>query len=97
MIGRLSAEALAAAHRRGDCRHGLLDLRFLTFGTTSLIGHHYGAKDSKACGETTFMRYFSPWSRPAHRMRRRDLRGALYASWAPTLRWRQAPITFALS
>jgi hypothetical protein len=24
------------------------------------------------------MRYFSPWSAPAHRMRRRDLGGALY-------------------
>ena len=53
MIGRLSAEALAA-RAIGAAIVGTVYwiFAFLTFGTTSLIGHHYGAKDSKACGET---------------------------------------------
>ncbi|HSQ13090.1 MAG TPA: MATE family efflux transporter [Candidatus Deferrimicrobium sp.] len=53
MIGRLSAEALAA-RAVGAALIGTVYwlFAFLTFGTTSLIGHHYGAGDSKACGET---------------------------------------------
>ena len=53
MIGRLSAEALAA-RAVGAAIIGTVYwlFAFLTFGTTSLIGHHYGAGDSKACGET---------------------------------------------
>lgn len=53
MIGRLSAEALAA-RAIGAAIVGTVYwiFAFLTFGTTSLIGHHYGAADSKACGET---------------------------------------------
>lgn len=53
MIGRLSAEALAA-RAIGAAIIGTVYwiFAFLTFGTTSLIGHHYGAKEAKACGET---------------------------------------------
>jgi len=53
MIGRLSAEALAA-RAIGAAIVGTVYwiFAFLTFGTTSLIGHHHGANDSKACGET---------------------------------------------
>jgi putative MATE family efflux protein len=53
MIGRLSAEALAA-RAVGAAIMGTVYwlFAFLTFGTTSLIGHRYGAGDSKACGET---------------------------------------------
>ena len=59
MIGRLSAEALAA-RAIGAAIVGTVYwiFAFLTFGTTSLIGHHYGAKDSKACGETYFHALF---------------------------------------
>ena len=53
LIGRLSAEALAA-RAIGAAIVGTVYwiFAFLTFGTTSLIGHHHGANDSKACGET---------------------------------------------
>ena len=53
MIGRLSAEALAA-RAVGAAIVGTVYwiFAFLTFGTTSLIGHHYGARNCKACGET---------------------------------------------
>lgn len=59
MIGRLSAEALAG-RAIGAAIVGTVYwiFAFLTFGTTSLIGHHYGAKDSKACGETYFHALF---------------------------------------
>jgi MATE family multidrug resistance protein len=59
MIGRLSAEALAA-RAIGAAIVGTVYwiFAFLTFGTTSLIGHHYGAKDNKACGETYFHALF---------------------------------------
>ena len=55
MIGRLSAEALAA-RAVGAAIVGTVYwiFAFLTFGTTSLIGHHYGAGDSKGCGETYY-------------------------------------------
>lgn len=59
MIGRLSAESLAA-RAIGAAIVGTVYwiFAFLTFGTTSLIGHHYGAKDSKGCGETYFHALF---------------------------------------
>lgn len=59
MIGRLSAEALAA-RAIGAAIAGTVYwiFAFLTFGTTSLIGHHYGAKETKACSETYFHALF---------------------------------------
>lgn len=53
MIGRVGAEALAA-RAIGAALMGSVYwiFSFLTFGTTSLVGHHYGARDAKACGET---------------------------------------------
>ena len=53
MIGRLSAEALAA-RAVGAAIVGTVYwiFAFLTFGTTSLIGHHYGARNCRACGDT---------------------------------------------
>ncbi len=59
MIGRLSAEALAA-RAIGAAIVGTVYwiFAFLTFGTTSLIGHHFGAKDSKACGGIYFHALF---------------------------------------
>jgi len=53
MIGRLSAEALAA-RAIGAAIVGTIYwiFAFLTFGTTSLIGQHYGAKQTRACGAT---------------------------------------------
>ena len=48
MIGRLSAEALAA-RAVGAAIIGTVYwlFAFLTFGTTSLIGHHYGGYDGR--------------------------------------------------
>lgn len=59
MIGRLGAQALAA-RAIGAAIVGTIYwiFAFLTFGTTSLIGQLYGAKDSKACGETYFHALF---------------------------------------
>ena len=59
MVGRLGAEALAA-RAIGAAIVGTIYwiFAFLTFGTTSLIGQLYGAKDSKACGETYFHALF---------------------------------------
>lgn len=53
MIGRLGATELAA-RAIGAAIIGSIYwvFAFLTFGTTTLIGHHYGARDSRACGET---------------------------------------------
>lgn len=53
MIGRLGAEPLAA-RAIGAALTGAIYwvFAFLTFGSTTLIGHHYGARDMKACGET---------------------------------------------
>ena len=53
MIGRLGAEALAArAIGAAIVSSVYWVFAFLTFGTTTLIGHHYGGKDFTACGET---------------------------------------------
>jgi len=53
MIGRLGAEALAA-RAIGAAIIGSVYwvFAFLTFGTATLIGRHFGARDKKACGQT---------------------------------------------
>ncbi len=53
MIGRLGATELAA-RAIGAAIIGSIYwiFAFLTFGTTSLIGHHFGARDHQACGQT---------------------------------------------
>ena len=52
-IGRLGVEPLAA-RAVGMALIGAIYwiFAFLTFGTTTLIGHHYGAGDAEACGDT---------------------------------------------
>ncbi|MDH3443696.1 MAG: MATE family efflux transporter [Deltaproteobacteria bacterium] len=59
MVGRLGTEPLAA-RAVGAALSGALYwvFAFLTFGSTTLIGYHYGAKDFKACGETFFHAVF---------------------------------------
>lgn len=53
MIGRLGVEPLAARAIGAALISGIYWIfAFLTFGTTTLIGHHFGADDAKACGET---------------------------------------------
>jgi MATE family multidrug resistance protein len=53
MIGRLGATELAA-RAIGAAIVGSIYwvFAFLTFGSTTLIGHHFGARDYRACGET---------------------------------------------
>ena len=53
MIGRLGATELAA-RAIGAALIGSIYwiFSFLTFGTTTLIGHHFGARDRQACGQT---------------------------------------------
>jgi MATE family multidrug resistance protein len=53
MIGRLGATELAA-RAIGAALIGSIYwvFAFLTFGTTTLIGHHFGARDRQACGQT---------------------------------------------
>ena len=53
MIGRLGATELAA-RAIGAAIIGSIYwvFAFLTFGTTTLIGHHFGALDRQACGQT---------------------------------------------
>ena len=52
MIGKLGAEPLAA-RAIGAALTGAIYwvFAFLTFGSTTLIGHHYGAREFRACGE----------------------------------------------
>jgi len=53
MIGRLGVEPLAARAIGAALISGIYWIfAFLTFGTTTLIGHHFGADDARACGET---------------------------------------------
>jgi putative MATE family efflux protein len=53
MIGRVGVEALAARAVGMALIGGIYWIfAFLTFGTTTLIGHHYGADDPKSCGAT---------------------------------------------
>jgi putative MATE family efflux protein len=55
MIGHLGVEPLAARAIGAAIIGGIYWIfTFLSFGTTSLVGHHYGANDFKACGETYF-------------------------------------------
>ena len=55
MIGRLGVEPLAARAIGAAIIGGIYWIfTFLSFGTTSLVGHHHGANDFKACGETYF-------------------------------------------
>ena len=55
MIGRLGVEPLAARAVGAAIIGGIYWIfTFLSFGTTSLVGHHHGANDFKACGETYF-------------------------------------------
>jgi putative MATE family efflux protein len=51
MIGKLGTEPLAA-RAIGASLTGTVYwvFAFLTYGSTTLIGHHYGAKDFKSCG-----------------------------------------------
>ena len=53
MIGRLGPTELAA-RAIGAAIIGSIYwvFAFLTFGTTTLIGHHFGARDRQACGQT---------------------------------------------
>jgi MATE family multidrug resistance protein len=51
MIGKLGAEPLAARAIAASLTGTVYWIfAFLTFGSTTLIGHHYGAKDFKSCG-----------------------------------------------
>jgi len=55
MIGRLGVEPLAARAVGAAIIGGIYWIfTFLSFGTTTLVGHHHGANDFKACGETYF-------------------------------------------
>jgi putative MATE family efflux protein len=55
MIGRLGVEPLAARAIGAAIIGGIYWIfAFLSFGTTTLVGHHHGANDFKACGETYF-------------------------------------------
>jgi MATE family, multidrug efflux pump len=55
LIGRLGAEALAARAIGAAIISSIYWVfAFLTFGTTTLIGFHFGARDKKAAGQTYF-------------------------------------------
>jgi len=55
MIGRLGVEPLAARAIGAAIIGGIYWIfTFLSFGTTTLVGHHHGANDFAACGETYF-------------------------------------------
>lgn len=55
MIGHLGVEPLAARAIGAAIIGGIYWIfTFLSFGTTTLVGHHHGANDFKACGETYF-------------------------------------------
>ena len=55
MIGRLGVEPLAARAVGAAIIGGIYWIfTFLSFGTTTLVGHHHGANDFQACGETYF-------------------------------------------
>ena len=55
MIGRIGVEPLAA-RAIGAALIGAIYwiFTFLSFGTTTLVGYHYGAHNFRACGETYF-------------------------------------------
>ena len=53
MIGRLGATELAARAIGAALAASIYWVfAFLTFGSTTLIGHHFGARDYRACGQT---------------------------------------------
>jgi putative MATE family efflux protein len=53
MIGRLGVEPLAARAIGAAIIGGIYWIfAFLSFGTTTLVGYHHGARDFWACGET---------------------------------------------
>ena len=53
MIGHLGVEPLAARAVGAAIIGGIYWIfTFLSFGTTSLVGHHHGARDLRGCGET---------------------------------------------
>jgi putative MATE family efflux protein len=53
MIGRLGTEPLAARAIGAAVVAAIYWIfAFLSFGTTTLVGRHYGAHDPKSCGET---------------------------------------------
>jgi MATE family multidrug resistance protein len=55
LIGRLGAEALAARAIGAAIISSIYWVfAFLTFGTTTLIGYHFGARDKKAAGQIYF-------------------------------------------
>jgi len=55
MIGRLGVEPLAARAVGAAMIGGIYWIfAFLSFGTTTLVGHHHGANDFQACGEIYF-------------------------------------------
>jgi putative MATE family efflux protein len=55
MIGRLGVEPLAARAVGAAIIGGIYWIfAFLSFGTTTLVGHHHGANDFQACGEIYF-------------------------------------------
>lgn len=59
MIGRLGVEPLAARAVGAAIIGGIYWIfTFLSFGTTTLVGYHYGAQDFPACGETYFHALF---------------------------------------
>lgn len=52
MIGRLGVAPLAARAIASAMIGGIYWIfTFLIFGTTTLVGHHHGTKEPKACGE----------------------------------------------
>jgi Na+-driven multidrug efflux pump len=52
MIGRLGVEPLAARAVGAAIVGGIYWIfTFLSFGTTSLVAHHHGARDPRGCGE----------------------------------------------
>jgi putative MATE family efflux protein len=59
MIGRLGVEPLAARAVGAAIIGGIYWIfAFLSFGTTTLVGYHHGAREFRACGETYFHALF---------------------------------------
>lgn len=59
MIGHLGVEPLAARAIGGALIGGIYWIfAFLIFGTTTLVGFHYGANDPEACGEICVHAFF---------------------------------------
>ena len=59
LIGRLGVEPLAARAVGAAIIGGIYWIfTFLSFGTTTLVGYHHGAREFSACGETYFQALF---------------------------------------